>query len=53
MRIEADQAIIGYPAQHRAYGLMQGEKLTTAQLFDPASRAHWSAAQMDVFYGRG
>ncbi len=53
MRIEADQAIIGYPAQHRAYGLMLGEKLTTAQLFDPASRAHWSAAQMDVFYGRG
>ena len=53
MRISEDQAVIGYPAQHRANALMLGERLTTAQLFDPASRTRWSAAQMDAFYGRG
>ncbi len=53
MRIEEDRAIIGYPAQHRANALMLGERLTAAQLFDPASRARWTGQQMDAFYGRG
>lgn len=53
MRINADDAVIGYPAQHRAYALLLGEKLTSAQLFDPKARTRWNAGQMDAFYGRG
>lgn len=51
MRITDQNATIGYAAQHRAYGLMVGQRFTTRQMFGPAMRL--SGAQMDAFYGRG
>jgi tetratricopeptide (TPR) repeat protein len=51
MRITDQNATIGYAAQHRAYGLMEGQRFTARQMFGPKMRL--SAAQMDAFYGRG
>lgn len=54
MRINPNAAVIGYPAQHRAYSLLQGQRFSTEQLFDPALRAGLTTAeQIDAFYGRG
>lgn len=53
MRIAEDGATIGYPAQHRAYSLVAGERLTSAQMFDPTAKDRWSPERMDAFYGRG
>ena len=54
MRINPDAAVIGYPAQHRAYSLVQGQRFSTEQLFDPTLRARLrSMEQIDAFYGRG
>ncbi|MCD2316150.1 hypothetical protein LQ954_08305 [Sphingomonas sp. IC-11] len=50
MRITEENATIGYAAQHRAYGLMQGERLSARQMFDPVRK---SGMDMDAFYGRG
>lgn len=51
MRITDESATIGHAAQHRAFGLMQGERLPARQMFDPTKRK--SGMDMDAFYGRG
>lgn len=53
MKISDDRATIGYPAQHRAYSLLLGERIPAEQMFDPTTRQKWSNEQMDAFYGRG
>jgi tetratricopeptide (TPR) repeat protein len=54
MRINPDAAVIGYPAQHRAYGLLDGQRFSAEQMFDPALRSQLkSGEQVDAFYGRG
>ena len=54
LKIEADRTLIGYPAQHRAYGLLMGERIPATEMFDPASRTgRWSNERMYSFYGRG
>lgn len=50
MRITEESATIGYAAQHRAYGLREGERLSARQMFDPKRK---SGMDMDAFYGRG
>jgi tetratricopeptide (TPR) repeat protein len=54
MKIAEDSAMIGIAAQHRAYGLLLGQRFTAAQMFDPALRAKLKTPeQIDAFYGRG
>ncbi|WBH16131.1 tetratricopeptide repeat protein [Sphingomonas radiodurans] len=54
MKTGPTAAVIGYPAQHRAYGLMGGQRFSAEQLFDPALRGRLtSSEQIDAFYGRG
>ncbi|WP_298669465.1 hypothetical protein [uncultured Sphingomonas sp.] len=54
MRLESDRAVIGIPAQHRAYGLFAAPKIPVQSMLDPATwaRLQW-ADQADAFYGRG
>ena len=51
MRITEESATIGVAAQHRAYGLLSGERLTARQMLDPSTKL--AGSQMDAFYGRG
>lgn len=51
MRITEESATIGHAAQHRAYGLLSGERLTARQMLDPATQL--AGSQMNAFYGRG
>lgn len=54
MKTDPTAAVIGYPAQHRAYGLIQGQRFSTEQMFDPTLRRRLtSSEQIDAFYGRG
>lgn len=51
-RIEDERAVIGYPAQHRAYALVLGDRLRAEQVFEPSTKKSWTASEMDSFYGR-
>lgn len=54
MRLQRDSALMGAAAQHRAWGLFQGKRLSARDLFDPAI---WNTLKLradgDAFYGRG
>jgi tetratricopeptide (TPR) repeat protein len=50
-RVDRDGSVgIGYAAQHRAYGLIEGTTIPIERLIDPPRRAH--AEFWDAFYGR-
>lgn len=54
MKVAPDSVQIGIAANHRAGGLLLGEKLTAAQMFDPMLRRQLkSVGKIDSFYGRG
>lgn len=52
MRIGA-KVEIGVPAQHRAYGLFNGPRLSATVLFDPLRRKTLSGGELESLYGRG
>jgi hypothetical protein len=54
LRLQRDSATMGAAAQHRAWGLLRGRRLSARDLFDPKV---WNDLKLrsdgDAFYGRG
>ena len=48
-----DKLTIGGAAQHRAYGLFNGPRLSATALFDPQGRKALTDMRLDALYGRG
>lgn len=53
MTMTDEKVTIGVAANHRAYGLLGGERMPARLLFDPGSRKRLSLGQVDALYARG
>ncbi|UVO52272.1 hypothetical protein M0208_17785 [Sphingomonas sp. SUN019] len=53
MKISPGKVLIGSAAQHRAWGLLAGQRLSAAQMFDTAQWGKLKRDGFDAFYGRG
>jgi hypothetical protein len=53
MKISPGKVLIGGAAQHRAWGLLAGQRLSAAQMFDTAQWGKLKREGFDAFYGRG
>ncbi|HEX8554236.1 MAG TPA: hypothetical protein VF695_05980, partial [Sphingomonas sp.] len=52
VRFDKEQAIVGHPAFHRAYGLVAGTGISLETMFSPAKRK-LSQEEIEGIYGRG
>lgn len=52
-KVEPERISLGHAAQHRAYSLFGGPRLTAAEMFDPALRTRLNRDKLAAFYGSG